>query len=161
VQWLGWHCGLGGRAAREQLRVGHALTSLPQLTEAFGAGRLSYSKVRALTRVATQMNEGDLVILAEHATASQVERIVSAYRGVLTADEEVERANRHVVEQYVRTDWADDGSLVIHGRVPPEIGALFLRALEVAGPSSVQMRGARVVPRDLSTGSRAPRTSTP
>ena len=78
------------------------------------------------------MNEGDLVMLAEHATASQVDRIVSAYRGVLTADEETERANRQVIEQYLRTDWADDGSLVIHARVPTEIGALFLRALEVA-----------------------------
>ena len=78
VQWLGWHCGLDARAARDKLRVAHALEALPMITEEFAAGRLSYSKVRALTRVATPMNEGDLVMLAQHATASQVERIVSA-----------------------------------------------------------------------------------
>jgi Domain of unknown function (DUF222)/HNH endonuclease len=132
VQWLGWHCGLGGRAARERVRVGHALRELPQITAEFAAGRLSYSKVRALTRVATPMNEGDLVMLAEHATASQVDRIVSAYRGVLTVEEEVERANRQVAEQYLRTDTEDDGSMSIHARTPSEVGALFLQALEAA-----------------------------
>jgi hypothetical protein len=132
VQWLGWHCGLGGRAARERLRVGHALRDLPQLTAEFAAGRLSYSKVRALTRVATPMNEADLVMLAQHATASQVDRIVSAYRGVLSANEEVERANRHVAEQYLRMEWEEDGSMVIHARVPSEVGALFLRAVDAA-----------------------------
>ncbi len=88
--------------------------------------------MRALTRVATPMNESDLVMLAQHATASQVDRIVSAYRGVLTAEEEVELANRQVMEQYLRCDWDDDGSLVIHARVPAEIGALVLRALDTA-----------------------------
>jgi hypothetical protein len=142
VQWLGWHCGLGGRAARERLRVGAALRELPQITEEFAAGRLSYSKVRAMTRVATPMNEGDLVMLAQHATASQVDRIVSAYRGVLTPKEEVERANRQVAEQYLRTDWDDDGSLVIHAKVPTEIGGLILEALDTArGQLGADARG--------------------
>ena len=38
VQWLGWHCGLAGRAARARLRVAHALTELPTITEEFGRG---------------------------------------------------------------------------------------------------------------------------
>ncbi len=132
VQWLGWHCGLDARAARDKLRVAHALEALPTITEEFAAGRLSYSKVRALTRVATPMNEGDLVMLAQHATASQVERIVSAYRGVLSVEQEVEAANRQVAEQYLRTDWEDDGTMVIHARVPAEVGAVVLKALESA-----------------------------
>lgn len=132
VQWLGWHCGLGGRAARERARVGRALRDLPQITAEFAAGRLSYSKVRALTRIATPMNEADVVVLAEHATASQVDRIVSAYRGVLTVEEEIERANRQVAEQHLRSDWEDDGSMAIHRRMPSEVGALLLKALEAA-----------------------------
>jgi hypothetical protein len=132
VQWLGWHCGLDGRAAREKLRVAHALEDLPTITDEFAAGRLTYSKVRALTRVATPMNEGDLVMLAQYATAVQVERIVRAYRGVLTAEEATERANRQVVEQYLRADWEEDGSLVLHGRMPAEIGTAFLAALHHA-----------------------------
>ncbi len=132
VQWLGWHCGLDARAAREKLRVGHALEDLPLITEEFAAGRLSYSKVRALTRIATPTNEADLVMLAQHATAAQVERIVRAYRGVVSVEEEVEVANRQVVEQYLRSDDEDDGSLAVHGRMPPEVGALFRKALEAA-----------------------------
>ena len=70
VQWLGWHCSLDARAAREKLRVAHALADLPLIIEEFAAGRLSYSKVRAITRVATPTNEEDLVMLAQHAAAS-------------------------------------------------------------------------------------------
>ncbi len=132
VQWLGWHCSLDARAAREKLRVAHALVELPMITEEFAAGRLSYSKVRALTRVATPMNEGDLVMLTQHATASQVDRIVSAYRGVLSVEQEVEAANRQVAEQYLRTDWEEDGTMVIHARVPAEIGMVVLNALDGA-----------------------------
>jgi len=132
VQWLGWHCGLDARAARERLRVAHALVELPLITEEFAAGHLSYSKVRALTRVATPMNEGDLVMLAQHATASQVDRIVSAYRGVLTVEQEVEAANRQVAEQYLRADWEEDGSLVLHARMPADVGAALLAAIDHA-----------------------------
>jgi len=132
VQWLGWHCGLDGRAAREKLRVGHALVELPLIAEEFAVGRLSYSKVRALTRVATPTNEEDLVMLAQHATASQVERIVRAYRGVLAVEEEVDVANAQVAAQYLRVDTEDDGTMVIHARMPAEVGALVVHALDGA-----------------------------
>jgi hypothetical protein len=112
--------------------VGHALRELPRIAAAFAAGGLSYSKVRTLTRVATAMNEADLVMLAEHATAAQVDRIVSSYRGVSSAEEELVRANRRVVGQYLRADRDEDGSLVVHARVPSEVGALFLRSLDAA-----------------------------
>ncbi|MDQ1509043.1 MAG: hypothetical protein QOG50_887 [Actinomycetota bacterium] len=72
--WLSWHCGLDLRAAREHVRVARALKTLPLITQEFAAGKLSYSKVRALTRVATPENEADLAMIAEHATAVQVER---------------------------------------------------------------------------------------
>jgi hypothetical protein len=40
------------RTGVERLRVARALRNLPRITEAFAAGRLSYSKVRAITRIA-------------------------------------------------------------------------------------------------------------
>lgn len=132
MQWLGWHCGLDARAARDKLRVAHALEELPLITEEFAAGRLTFSKVRALTRIATPGNEADLVMLAQHATASHVERIVRAYRSVLSVEQAVEVANRQVVEQYLRTDPDEDGSMIIHGRVPPEIAVGLLVALDAA-----------------------------
>src|SRR3954465_15132741 len=52
AHWLSWQCGMGPGAAREHVRVARALRSLPLIDAAFAAGRLSYSKVRALTRIA-------------------------------------------------------------------------------------------------------------
>jgi len=50
--WLSWRVGLDLGAARERVRVAHALETLPRLAQALAHGELSYAKVRALTRVA-------------------------------------------------------------------------------------------------------------
>ena len=81
--WLAWHCSLTDRAAREQMRVARALDELPKIEAAFAAGELSYSKVRALTRVATPELEEELLELAEHATAAQLESVVEGVRRAL------------------------------------------------------------------------------
>ena len=51
--WLSWKCQLAPGTAREQVRVARALAALPLTCGEFAAGRLSYAKVRALTRIAT------------------------------------------------------------------------------------------------------------
>jgi hypothetical protein len=51
-EWLAWRCSLKPSTAREKVRTAHALRRLPSISKAFAEGRLSYSKVRALTRVA-------------------------------------------------------------------------------------------------------------
>jgi 5-methylcytosine-specific restriction endonuclease McrA len=132
AHWLSWHCGLDLRAAYERVRVARALEQLPLTVAAFGAGRLSYSKVRALTRVATPENEHGLLMIAEHATAVQVERTVRAYRGVLSTEEENEAANVRHAARYLRYEWNDDGSLQGHFRIPPEMAAIFLAAVKTA-----------------------------
>ncbi|HEX2300891.1 MAG TPA: DUF222 domain-containing protein, partial [Pseudonocardiaceae bacterium] len=52
AHWLSWRAGMSLRTATEHLRVAHALQHLPKISEAFAAGRVSYSKVRAITRIA-------------------------------------------------------------------------------------------------------------
>ena len=47
--WLSWRVGLDLGAARERVRVAHALGTLPLLAQALARGELSYAKVRALT----------------------------------------------------------------------------------------------------------------
>ncbi len=127
AEWVAWQCALTTRSAREHVRVARRLTELPVIHEHFANGQLSYSKVRALTRVAEQDTEEDLVELARHATASQLERIVRGLRHVTTADAEEQQFNR-----YLATWWEDDGSLAIHGRLPAEDGAAFLAGLDAA-----------------------------
>jgi len=96
---------------------------------AFARGELSYSKVRAITRVEGLEREADMLSLARHATAAQLERLVRAHRGVLA----VERAARGArAERWLTWDHDDDGSLLIHGRLPAEEGAVLIAALEAA-----------------------------
>src|SRR5438270_2752985 len=75
--WLNWHCGISMRTAQDQVRVGRALLEFPAIAQAFCRGELSYSKVRAITRVVTPATEGQLLELAPFVTASQMERIVA------------------------------------------------------------------------------------
>jgi hypothetical protein len=87
AHWLSWKCGLGLVAAREHVRVGRALQSLPRVRAEFAAGRLSYSKVRALTSMASPHTEQDLVDMALHATAAHLDRIAAGYRRATSLDE--------------------------------------------------------------------------
>ena len=73
AHWLSWRVGLDRATAREKVRVARALGKLPAIDEAFRSARLSYAKVRAVTRVATAENEGRLLDLALVATAAQLE----------------------------------------------------------------------------------------
>ncbi|NOY16212.1 MAG: DUF222 domain-containing protein, partial [Gammaproteobacteria bacterium] len=82
AHWLNWKCGINLGAAREKVRVAHALKDLPKISDQFRLGEVSYSKVRAMTRVATEMNEEFLLQIARHGTASHVERVVRNYRKV-------------------------------------------------------------------------------
>ncbi|HVM27152.1 MAG TPA: DUF222 domain-containing protein, partial [Mycobacteriales bacterium] len=72
AQWLSWRIGLSPGAAREQVRVAGRLQELPELAAAFGDGRVSYSKVRAITRVAEPGDGVDWVGLARHSSAAQL-----------------------------------------------------------------------------------------
>jgi hypothetical protein len=126
--WLAWQVGLDLRAAREKVRVARALMQFPLISAAMGSGALSYSKVRAITRIAIPATESALVEMALAGTTNHVERIVSGYRRVEQAElAVVERQHRrrglhHHVEA--------DGSTVITIRVPAEAGASILSAVE-------------------------------
>ena len=129
AHWVAWQCGIAPGAAREHVRVARRLVELPLIRAAFAAGELSYSKVRALTRVENVEREQDLLDLARHATASQLERLLRAYRGVVAAER---AAAGEPPERWIALDHADDGSVLIRGRLPAEEGALVLAALEAA-----------------------------
>src|SRR5438477_9381342 len=82
AEWLAWRVGMSPGAAREHVRVANALSRLPRLTEAFARGQLSYSKVRALTRIATPETEVRLLAVGRGGSAVHVERIVQGWRQV-------------------------------------------------------------------------------
>ena len=131
AHWLSWRAGLSPGAAREHVRVARALGELPKLSDAMRRGGVSYSKVRAVTRVATPENEQTLLDVALAGTAAHVERIARAWRRI---DRNVEQAEerRQQASRGLRT-WVDeDGMVVVQGRLTPEVGAVLRRALEAA-----------------------------
>ena len=134
AHWLNWKCGIDLGAAREKVRVARALEALPRMAALMAEGQLSYAKVRAMTRVADDSNESYLLNIALHGTASHVENVVRGYRRALDA-EELTREAIQQRDQHLLYYTQPDGSLVIRGQVPAEIGALFVRALEAAEDS--------------------------
>ena len=82
AQWLSWKCQMSSGTAREHVRVARALRDLPVIRARFAAGRLSYAKVRALTRIAAPATEAGLAGLAGPMTANQLERFARAHRQV-------------------------------------------------------------------------------
>ena len=130
AHWLNFKCGMGMNAARERVRVARALADLPKISAAFEAGTLSYSKVRAMTRVATPESEDFLLNIARHGTAYHVETLVRKYRRV-QRQRDVDTANAIHVTRELTYYWDEDGALVFHGRLPAEQGAAILKALEM------------------------------
>jgi len=130
AHWLSWRIGLDLGAAREKVRVARALEGLPRVSEAFRRGEISYSKVRAITRVAKPESEEQLLRVARNGTAAQVERIVRGWRRVDAA--EAGQARRQHEGRYLQMHTDEDGMLVIRGRLSPEHGAAFRRAIEAA-----------------------------
>jgi len=131
AHWLNWQCGIGMIAAREKVRVARALENLPESRAGFASGELSYSKVRAMTRVATPANEGVLVSIARHGTASHVEKLVRKYRWTQRRDAEKTAQSQHL-NRSVHWYFDENDTFVLNARLPPEIGALVAQALQAA-----------------------------
>jgi hypothetical protein len=95
AHWLSWKAGLDLGAAREKVRVARALARLPRLAQALARGELSYSKVRALTRVASPETEDRLLAIGQAGTAAHVEKIVRGWRQMNRRAEAEESAKQH------------------------------------------------------------------
>jgi hypothetical protein len=131
AHWLNFQCGIGMNAAREKVRVAHALAKLPRISAAFARGEISYSKVRAMTRIADAANEEYLMMIARHGTAHHVEKLVSKYRRCKRL-QETATANAQYRARHLSCRYDGNGEVVPEARLPPEQGALVMKALELA-----------------------------
>ncbi len=131
AHWVSWKCGVGPRAAQEQVRVALALLDLPETHAEFAAGLLSYSKVRALTRFLTPGAETDTIVVARHTTAEQLERIARAHGAACrAADPDLTR--RALDASYVSFHTNEDGTITITARVPADVGIRAIKAVDDA-----------------------------
>src|SRR5712664_3619182 len=104
----GWNTGFRSCAEWLSWRVG--------LAQALARGALSYSKVRALTRVATPDTEERLLAVGRAGTAEHVERIVRGWRRVDKKAEAMESAKRHA-GRALHLYQDEDGMVVIRARL--------------------------------------------
>jgi hypothetical protein len=131
AEWLNMKCGMVPGTAREKIRVANALFDLPQTSTAFQKGDLSYSKARALSRIATPTTEEHLLDFALQATAAQVDRhcreLRNVQRHISTGD-----ANRLHNNRYLSCSPHNDGSVTFSVELPKESADLVMKALEMA-----------------------------
>lgn len=131
AHWLNWQCGIDITTARQKVRVARALERLPEISAAFERGEVSYSKVRALARVATPENESVLLNVALHGTAAHVEKLVRKYHWCERRDAG-KLAHQRYLHRHVSYVYDGSGDFVLMVRLPPEVGAIVRKALEQA-----------------------------
>lgn len=126
AHWVSWRCSISLHAAREKVRVANALRDLPRLTRAFCEGRVSFSKVRAVTRVATSHDEDMWLRLAGSATASELERIVAGQRRIDAGDASTAFWGRQVTRRSL-----GDGRTRIQIDAPDDAAEIVWAALDL------------------------------
>src|SRR3954451_10832184 len=119
--WLNVHCGISVRTGQDQVRVGRALLDYPRIAEVLCRGELSYTKVRAITRVVTPETEATLLDLPSVLPASQIERIVAGRKRVDALGDTDNHRARHF-----DTYSDDDSSAVGMFRLDADEGAACL-----------------------------------
>jgi hypothetical protein len=131
--WLSWKCSLSPKTARDQLRTARALKDLPVLHGEFAAGRFSYSKARAVARIATPGTEADLVDMCALMTAAQADRFCAAVGSRLPRDDQDDSGLPSGPRTALRWRFDEDtGELSMTVQLPPADGAVVLQALRAA-----------------------------
>ncbi len=127
--WLSAQLDIHTSTAREWIRVGHALRSLPLIDAAFASREISYAKARILTRFADPDNEPDLLDLAVERTA---DRLTTAIAKHLADNGETDQQRDQRIHQARSfTSWTDgDGMTIIRAALPPAIAKPILAAIE-------------------------------
>jgi hypothetical protein len=127
AQWLSHACGIAHRTAAEHVRVGRSLRQYPRLAQEMGAGRLSFSQVRAISRIIAPDELAlveDLIEAARHATVAQLEVVVRGLRSVEHNDPATDAG------EYLKQSWASDSRWQLSVRLDPERGALVAAAID-------------------------------
>jgi len=130
--WMNVEIGIGIQLSWEYLRVGRKLLMLPTVRALFRAGKLSWSKVREITRVADENNEKLLCHAALDASVSDVKRLCDGFRWV--DDENGAAENDRALKQWEShaLTWSEASNRCtrIQLILPPEIAQAFLNSVE-------------------------------
>src|SRR5512146_159481 len=148
AHWLAWRVGWDLVTARERVRVARKLAEFPVIDDALRRGSVSYSKVRALVRVATPANETLLLDHARLMTASQLEKLSRKYAVVQRHGQDPHPLDDEQ-RRYVRRRDTADGMVKIEAVLHPEEAELVWTMLDhaaaqlVRGPEPLVSEGFR------------------
>ena len=115
AEWLAWRTGRTLAAARENVRVAHALEELPLTAEAMAKGQLSYTKARTMTRVAQPETEATLLEFAQSTSAARLEQLARRWK-TLSRDGEISVEEARHRSRTFSVAIEADGTYVVRGR---------------------------------------------
>ena len=128
AHWIALAADIEISTAREWIRVGRCLRTLPASADAFDRGAVSYSKVRTLTRFATAENEAELLGIAERTPAGHLGRAIAAWLEQTSSAEELDRHQQKRRSCSWRTE--PDGMTTFVMRLPPLAAGVLTARLE-------------------------------
>lgn len=127
AHWLADAADVETCTAREWIRIGKLLRTLPASADAFEQRRISYSKIRTLTRLATPTNETELLPIAERTPASDLARELARWLHRTHTAEEI--ADYQHKRRCVRWRYEPDGMTAFTLRLEPLVAARLIAGL--------------------------------
>ena len=157
AHWLSFRTGYCLNAARERVRVARALEELPLTAATMARGELSFSQVRALTRVARPETEADLLELATGCTTAQLEIMVRAWRKHSRLEEAELERERYLSRRFAVFPDDEGGMYLANGRFVALQGATLKRGVDWASDILYHKERAAGLPEDEDTEAAAAR----
>jgi len=152
AHWLAWRVGWDLVTARDRVRVARKLPEFPAIDDALRRGEVSYSKVRAVLRVATSANADLLLDYAKLMPAAQLEKLTRKYAYVQRHGQEPHPlSDQH--RRYVQRRDTEDGMVKIVATLHPEEAELVWTMLNRAAAQLMHGPAEPVI--DASAESRA------
>ena len=127
AHWLAIIADVEPCTAREWIRIGRCLNQLPATSDALRTRQISYSKARALTRLATPDNETALLDIATTTTAAELGRALAAWLHRNSEPEDL--AAHHHRQRSVKWRTEPDGMTVFTLRLPPLLAGILISFL--------------------------------
>ena len=128
AHWVAQRADIELCTVREWLRIGHALTTVDEIARRFADGQLSYSKVRALTRVADADNQHELCAIAERVSAGELHGALAAWLNRTESPEQRQQRQRAQTKFGWRTE--ADGMIAGWFRYPPASGGVLTSTVD-------------------------------
>ena len=140
--WLRWKCNFSPAAAAGRVAVARELADLPQATQAFADGDISYAHAAMVARTSEKLGdkmesnaETILVSAAKELDLARLRMVTIKLQHFLDPDSVREEANESHELRFLHLSQTLDGVFYINGRLDSEGGAILQTALNaLSGP---------------------------